>query len=90
MSKTRLDKNINIPTEIIKKLLTPSEIKMLKNRYLIAGLYRKGMSIRAISEKALVGTDTVVRTIRRVKSAGFLKPENIKSKTPWIFGKSNE
>lgn len=95
MSKPKRDKNIQVPDEILKKLLTPSEIRMLKNRFSILNLFGEGLSIRAISEKVSVGTDTVVRTIRLIEETGLMsklssKKRKIKSSTPWIFGKSNE
>lgn len=91
----RQGKNIQIPNEILKELLTSSEIRMLKNRFMIFNLLDEGLSIRAIAEKIKVGTDTVVRTIRLIENAGLnnklnSKKKKIKSPTPWIFGKSND
>lgn len=95
MSKPIRDKNINVPNEILSKLLTSSELRMLKNRFLILNLLDEGLSIRAIAKKVGVGTDTVVRTIRMIESSGLnsklkSKKKKIKSSTPWIFGKSND
>lgn len=88
MSKPIKEKNIQLPLDSIKNLLTSSEWRMLKNRFLIANLLEEGLSIRKIAEKVKVGTDTVVRVSRLIAK----KPEvkKIKSQTPWIFGKSNE
>lgn len=94
MSKPTKDENIQIPDELLRKLLTPSEIRMLKNRFRILSLVEDGLSIRSIAEKVKVGTDTVVRTIRLIEQVGLkndsFKKRKIKSSTPWIFGKSNE
>ncbi len=94
MSKPLKDINIQIPNDILKKLLTESEIRMLKNRFMILSLIDQGLSIRKIADKVKVGTDTVVRTIRLIDKVGLKNKltakKKIKSSTPWIFGKSNE
>lgn len=87
MSKSRKEKNIQIPREIIKELLTPSEIRMLKNRWQIMNLLQEGLSIRKIAERIKVGTDTVVRVARMIEI--HPKTKKIKTQTPWIFGKSD-
>lgn len=99
MSKPKRDQNIQIPTDVLKQLLTPSEIRMLKNRWQIINLLENGLSIRKIAAQVKVGTDTVVRTIRMVEKNNILSkstkhrkrgfPSGIKSQTPWIFGKSS-
>ena len=91
MSKPKIEKNIQIPDDILKKLLTPSEIRMLKNRWQIMNLLKTGLSIRKIAAQVKVGSDTVVRTIRMVEKNSILnetKHRKIRSSTPWIFGKS--
>ncbi|MBI2039970.1 helix-turn-helix domain-containing protein [Candidatus Microgenomates bacterium] len=93
MSKPKIDKNIQIPTEILPKLLTPSEMRMIKNRFQIVNLLEDRLSIRSIAKELKVGTDTVVRVIRLTEIKGFKKKTprfKIKSSTPWIFGKSND
>lgn len=93
MSKPLKDKGINIPDNLLKDLLTPSEIRMLKNRFQIINLLDDGLSIRQIAEKVRVGTDTVVRVIRLAEKNSLkskLTPRKIKTSTPWIFGKSND
>ena len=95
MSKPIKDKSVSIPNEILKDLLTSSEIRMLKNRWQIINLLENGLSIRKIASQVKVGTDTVVRTIRMVEKNNILsilqkKSKKIKSSTPWIFGKSND
>lgn len=94
MSKPKMEKNIQIPNEILRKLLTESEIRMLKNRFMISSLIDQELSVRKIAEKVGVGTDTVIRTIRLIDKAGLKKQLNpkkrMKSSTPWIFGKVNE
>lgn len=93
MSKPKRDNNVQIPSNILKELLTSSEIRMLKNRWQIIKLLEDGLSIRKIAEEVKVGTDTVVRTIRMVERNSTLskskKVQRIKSSTPWIFGKSS-
>lgn len=96
MAKPMKDKNISIPENMLSKLLTPSEVRMLKNRWKILGLLEKGLSIRGIAAEAEVGTDTVVRTIRMVEQNESLRrydkqgyKSKIKTSTPWIFGKGN-
>lgn len=93
MSKPKQDSNIQIPVDVLTKLLTPSEWRMLKNRYQIMNLLEDGLSIRKIAERIKVGTDTVVRTIRMVERNNTLskprKEKKIKTQTPWIFGKSD-
>lgn len=96
MSKPKIEKNIQIPTNILKELLTSSEIRMLKNRWQIINLLKEGLSIRKIASQVKVGTDTVVRTIRMVEGNNILRSptknrqKEIKSLTPWIFGKSRD
>lgn len=91
MSKPKREKNVQIPSDILKDLLTPSEFRMLKNRWQIINLLEDGLSIRKIAGQVKVGTDTVVRTIRMVERNNILgknKHRRVKSSTPWIFGKS--
>lgn len=96
MSKPRQNTNIQIPDYILRQLLTPSEIRMLKNRFQIVSLLEEGLSIRNIARKIKVGTDTVVRVARMVEAGNLRKvldkeeklTRTIKSSTPWIFGKS--
>lgn len=88
MSKPLKDKNIQIPTDILKNLLTASEWRMLKNRFQIMNLLENGLPIRKVAQKVNVGTDTVVRVSRMIQR--HPKISKIKSRTPWIFGKSNE
>lgn len=91
MSKPTKGSNIQIPNDILKELLTPSEIRMLKNRWHIMNLFKERLPIRKIAAKAKVGTDTVVRTIRLMEKNNILtgSKKEIKSLTPWIFGKSD-
>lgn len=91
MSKPLKDKNINIPADIVVKLLTDSEIRMVKQRYQILKLLDEGDPIRSIAEEVGVGTDTVVRTARLAERKNLRRTlknpqKKIKTKTPWIFG----
>lgn len=101
MSKPKKDlpagrqvKIIDIPTEILVQLLTPSEIRMLKNRWQIVKLLNEGLSIRQIAEQVGVGTDTVVRVTRLIEKNNFRKLAKSQitqtSPTSWVFGKSDE
>lgn len=95
MSKPKLEKNgLLIPTALIKELLTDSELRMVKQRFVIMNLIATGLSIRAIAKKVGVGTDTVVRISRKIESNPQLKDflqkpkqsgqEGVSSK--WVFG----
>jgi uncharacterized protein YerC len=95
MSKPKVDKDIDIPDNILKQLLTASELRMLRNRFLIIQHLEQGLTIRSIAERVNVGTDTVVR-VARMKERGSLRKntgkakeqtQEVKSQTPWIFGK---
>lgn len=101
MSKPKKDersssssKSIQIPADILKDLLTPSEWRMLKNRFQIMNLLEGGLSIRKTAERLRVGTDTVVRVARMMEKGNLRKtlsngpPRKIRTNTPWIFGKS--
>lgn len=93
MSKPLQGTNLNIPDHLLKDLLTPSELRMLKNRFQIINLLDGGLSVRKIAEKVRVGTDTVVRVIRMAEKSGLkskVKRGQVKTSTPWIFGKSND
>lgn len=94
MSKPKLDKNIQIPDNILRQLLTSSEIRMLKNRWQIIQHLERGLSIRKIASQLKVGTDTVVRVARmmeksNLKIAKKLTKLPFRTSTPWIFGKSD-
>lgn len=92
MSKPQEEKIIQIPDHILRQLLTPSEIRMLKNRWQVIQLLEEGLSIRQIAEKVKVGTDTVVRVSRMLEGKSLQKlldkEKKENNKTPWIFGKS--
>lgn len=97
MSKPKLERNIKIPDEILSELLTPSELRMLKNRWQILNLLEDGLSIRQVANQAKVGTDTVVRVARMTDKNSLKKiVDKIhlrqgfggQASTPWIFGKS--
>lgn len=86
MSKPTKEKNIHIPTEVLMDFLTPSEVRMLKNRWRVAQLLKTGQTVRSIAEQVEVGTDTVIRVAKMFERK---KTPKIKSTTPWIFGKSD-
>lgn len=89
------EKNFSIPDHILRDLLTPSEVRMIKNRWQIIKYYEGGFSIRKIAKQVKVGTDTVLRTIRLVDKDNLIHKRQKESKeklssTPWIFGKSQK
>jgi len=88
MSKPKIDKNIKISSDAMRDLLTPSEWRMLKNRFQIMHLLEEGLPIRKIASKVKVGTDTVVRVSKMIKR--YPSKRLIKISTPWIFGKAND
>lgn len=96
MSKPKRDTHVQIPDIVLRQLLTPSELRMIKNRFQIVNLLEEGLSIRKISSQIKVGTDTVVRVARMLERGNLRKflgknkvERKIKSNTPWIFGKSS-
>lgn len=96
MGKPKRDKNIEIPDYILKYILTPSELRMLKNRWQIIECLEEGLSIRKTAERVKVGTDTIVRVARMIEKSSMRKildkemvqTRQFKSRTPWIFGKN--
>lgn len=96
MSKPKIDKNIQIPDEILRELLTASEVRMLKNRWQIVNKLEEGLAIRKIADEVKVGTDTVMRVSKMMQSEELKKTldkekrglKKIKTSTPWIFGKN--
>lgn len=93
MAKPLKAKNISIPDYVIADLLTSSEMKMLKNRWQIIQCFEEGLSIRKIAEQVKVGTDTVIRVARMLEKSNLLnkhrkKEKQVKTQTPWVFGKS--
>lgn len=94
MSKPLNDNSLaDVPGELIKELLTPSELRMIRHRLLIIDLLEEGLSIRRVAEDAKVGTDTVVRVARKLESnpiiREYLKKPSKKSSSNWVFGKTD-
>ena len=96
MSKPKQEgSKVDIPTHVLKEILTPSEIRMLKNRWQIIQCLEEGLSIRAVAGKVKVGTDTVTRVARMLEKNNLRKLLDKSSKmpfktnTPWIFGKND-
>ncbi len=89
MSKPSIDRKIDIPAELVKELLTESESRMVKQRLAIIKLLEEGHSIRSIAEQVQVGTDTVVRTARKLeanpKIREFLQSSRL-TPSKWVFG----
>lgn len=95
MSKPKTSHQIEVPLDLIKELLTDSELRMVKQRLLVVQLLEEGLSIRKVAEAAKVGTDTVVRMIRKLEGSATLREAFRKMSTPtveskWIFGKSDD
>jgi uncharacterized protein YerC len=91
MSKSNISTTIEIPDEIIRDLLTESELRMVKQRLFVLKLIKRGLSIRAVAQRAKVGTDTVVRILRKLELSPNLKKyfeekEDKKLPSKWIFG----
>lgn len=86
MSKPKTSRQIKIPDEALRDLLTSSEIRMLQNRYQIRNFLKEGLTVRSVAEKVGVGTDTVVRVAKMLQNT----PPRVVSRgsTPWIFGKA--
>lgn len=91
MTKPKNEHTVNVPDELLRKLLTDSEWRMVKQRFLIVNVLNEGMTIRQIAEKIKVGTDTVVRVARMAEKGNLRKILKTakKTKTPWIFGKAD-
>jgi len=94
MSKPSQDHLVDVPLEILKELLTPSEWRMVKQRLLIINLLEEGLSVRSVADRAGVGTDTVVRIHRMVernpKLREFLRKSSPTASSKWVFGKSED
>ena len=92
MSKPKTQSNFDIPESLMVELLTPSELRMLSNRWRILGMLKDGLPIRHIASVAKVGTDTVVRMSKKLKFSSRLrsyfyriKPSDLNS-SKWVFG----
>lgn len=90
MSKPKIDRSVNVPDNLIRDLLTDSELRMVKQRFSILNLLREGLSIRSIAKEVGVGTDTVVRIIRMAEKRDLKGNDRSKKKgkIPWVFGKT--
>lgn len=90
MSKPKLERNILVPALMFKELLTPSEQRMVKQRFVIIELLEEGLSIRQIADRVKVGTDTVVRVSKMLEAnpriRDFLKKDEPSSASKWVFG----
>ncbi len=91
MAKPKSNTSINIPATLIKELLTDSELRMVKNRLLVIKLLIEGLSIREVAKRAKVGTDTVMRILKKYEESpalkeAFKKSAPLLSTSKWIFG----
>ena len=95
MSKPKTDTESVVPEELWMELLTPSEVRMIKNRWRIIQLIREGLPVRQISEMARVGTDTVVRMSKKMQRSSRLRRYFGNTAVPdfssrWVFGREKE
>ncbi len=89
MSKPTIDRRIDIPGDLITELLTDSEVRMVKQRLAIIKLLEEGHTVRAIAEQVQVGTDTVIRTARKLEANPRIRQLIQTSKSvpsKWVFG----
>lgn len=94
MAKPKQELKVEVPENLLKELLTESEIIMVKQRFLIINLLDNKLSIRAIAKKVGVGTDTVVRIMKKFENSPKLKEIfKLKNQTEisskWVFGRSS-
>ncbi len=75
--------------KLLSDLLTESEIRMLKRRWHVASLVNEGRTVREASEIAEVGTDTVIRVIKKIKSANGILKKILLEKKPAIERRFN-
>ncbi len=87
--------DLNRIEDFFSDLLTESELRMLKRRWFVANLINEGKTIREAAEAAGVGTDTVVRVIKKIKGGSGVLRETLRSvfekpikqkKVKWFFG----
>jgi uncharacterized protein YerC len=96
MTKPKKELQIEPPSELIIELLTPSEVRMVKQRLYIIRLYKEGKSVRTIAKEAGVGTDTVIRMKRKIESSAKLKKhfsikvEKDQPALKWVIGQGSE
>lgn len=93
MSKPQTNHNITIPEGLIKELLTSSELRMVKQRWLILELLAEGDTIRSIAKTVGVGTDTVMRVAKLaaekpILQTLFRKPKPASTPPKWVFGQA--
>jgi uncharacterized protein YerC len=96
MSKPVGEKNVVVPIDVLAKLLTTSEMRMIQNRWEILNLLLDGLSIRKVAEEAHVGTDTVMRTSKMLENEDLrntlvlIRTGGTKEtqRNQWMFGTS--
>lgn len=91
MSKPKEDRIVHIPPDLLEELLTDSELRMVKQRLMILRLLEEGHTIRSIAEQVGVGTDTVVRMVRKIEYNPklrriFERLSSSKVPSKWVFG----
>lgn len=98
---TILSKDEEKLKNFLTDILTESELRMIKRRFYVAGLLSEGKTVRETAETAGVGTDTVMRVVKKIRQGTgvmrevfgyskktnkvFLQKKQIKSKK-WFFG----
>ncbi len=94
MSKPKTDESVDLPGDILLELLTPSEIRMVKNRWRVMVMIDEGWPVRRIAGKAKVGTDTVVRMSKKINQNRKIRQFLTRDKndysglqaSKWVFG----
>lgn len=98
MSKPVDDKVVDVPLDVLAKLLTVSELRMIQNRWEILNLLLDGLSIRKVAEQVHVGTDTVMRASRMLENEELrnalvalrTSTKQEQKHTAWMFGTSRD
>ncbi len=75
--------------KLFDDLLTESELRMMKRRWHVACLINEGKTVREAAEAAQVGTDTVIRVIKKIKNGNGMLKEILMQKVKRIDRKNN-
>lgn len=97
MSKPIKSSQVPVPEPVLAELLTPSEVRMIKNRWRIISLIEAGLPVRKVAAIAKVGTDTVVRMSKKRRTSSKIKqflnrhemPKSV-SNSKWTFGQTQD
>lgn len=81
--------NIDKIEKLFADLLTESENRMIRRRWHVACLVNEGKTVREAAEEAEVGTDTVIRVIKKIKNGNGVLKEILMQKTGVTGAKKN-